>query len=217
MPCQDSHRQPEWVLFKGRYPAASALVAAAISWFHTIAHNPCITGLIVGLHAQPPRSPLETSVVVASHATHISWTLIKIRRPSSSSYVKTLTHVRPSILPSHRRGTPHRRMEGERSWSEAASLKVIRSVYSTPMKKRSPKAKKHGIQRCIATWTASTADHFMNEEALEKCLKTVLAMASFATLKPLAGPISSCTCKSPIYNKFLQRYKTDKNISFNSV
>jgi len=65
--------------------------------------------------------------------------------------------------------------DGERSWSEAASLKVMRgdetqverrlmrSVYSTPMMKKNPKAKKHGIQRCIATWTTSTADHFMNE------------------------------------------------------
>lgn len=37
------------------------------------------------------------------------------------------------------------------------------SVYSTPMKKRSPKANRHGIQWCVATWSASATVHFKND------------------------------------------------------
>jgi len=66
---------------------------------------------------------------------------------------------------------------------------TMKSVYSTPMKKRSPNANKHGIQWCVATWTASATVHFMNE-ASEKCVEeAVLTMAPFATLTPLAGGV----------------------------
>lgn len=65
---------------------------------------------------------------------------------------------------------------------------TMKSVYSTPMKKSSPNANKHGIQWCVATWTASATVHFM-KEASEKCVEAVLAMAPFATLTPLAGVV----------------------------
>lgn len=89
-------------------------------------------------------------------------------------------------------------LEAKRRWRERVVTKpiskggaedgTIRSVYSTPMKNKSPNAKKQGIQWCLATWTASCTVHVMNEALLQLPLPwTTSFMATLGLVPFLAA------------------------------